>query len=143
MIQAALASFVATGAFAILFTVRGKKILVASIIGMIAGFVFALAQENNVSIVVSQFLASVTLSGLSEICARKFKTPVTIFIVCALIPLVPGGGMYFAMKALMESNTALGNAILLDVLSQSGALVLGIVVMSTISFMQRAYMNRR
>lgn len=134
MIRIILASMLSTASFAILFNVRGRKIIFASIIGSFAGIVLYSLVEMNINVVVAQFLAALTLGTFSEIFARKVKTPVTTFIVCALIPLVPGGGMYLAMKAMLESNPVLGNEILLNVLAQSGALALGIVVISTISF---------
>lgn len=119
MIRIIIASILSTAAFTILFNVRGKKIIYASIVGMFAGIVLYTLIDFNVNIAIAQFLASLTLSSLSEIFAKKYKTPVTTFIVCSLIPLVPGGGMYLAMKAMIESDIAKGNAILLDVLAQN------------------------
>lgn len=137
VLQTMIASLLCTFAFALLFNVRGNHLIYTSIIGMSAGLVWQICLYLQFGFIFSQFFASVALAGLSEIFARKIKTPVTTFIVCALIPLVPGGGMYLAMKAIMEAKSVLGNQILLDTLEQSGALALGIVVVSTISFLLR------
>lgn len=133
LLQTMFASLLCTFAFGIIFNVRKERLIYASIIGMFAGLVWQLCVNLNFGFIVSQFFAAVTLSGLSEYFSRKIKTPVTTFIICSLIPLVPGGGMYLAMRAIMESNSELGNRILLETLEQSGALTLGIVVVSTIS----------
>lgn len=143
MIKVMLGAFLTTVSFGILFNVRKKKLLYAGLIGICAGSVLYGAQRLGANLILAQFLASCTLSGMAEICARKIKTPVTTFIVCALIPLVPGGGMYLSMKSLMESNLEKSNEILMNVLAQSGAIALGIVVISTISIIYREQNKKR
>lgn len=143
MIKVVLGAFLTTVSFGILFNVRKKKLLYAGLIGICAGSVLYGAQRLGANLILAQFLASCTLSGMAEICARKIKTPVTTFIVCALIPLVPGGGMYLSMKSLMESNLEKSNEILMNVLAQSGAIALGIVVISTISIIYREQNKKR
>ncbi len=44
----------------------------------------------------------------SEICARCFKVPATVFLVPTIISIVPGGALYYTMSALISGdNTAL------------------------------------
>lgn len=145
MIKVIIGSFLTTVSFGILFNVRGKKVIYAGLIGICAGTTLYGVQKLGVNLIVAQFFAAFVLSGLAELFARKVKTPVTTFIVCALIPLVPGGGMYLAMKALMESDLEKSNQILMSVLAQSGAIALGMVVVSTISiiYRERSRKNRR
>ncbi len=54
--------------------------------------------------ILSNFYGALGLALASEILARKCKTPVTTFLVCALIPLVPGGGMYRTMLAAIRGD---------------------------------------
>ena len=63
--------------------------------------------------------------------ARLCKTPVTTFIVCALIPLVPGGGMYYTMLEVIQGNVQEALVKGLETLSIAGVLALGILVVST------------
>ena len=37
------------------------------------------------------------VSALAELLARLLKAPATIFLVIGIIPLVPGGGLYYTM----------------------------------------------
>lgn len=143
MIKVILGSFLTTVSFGILFNVRGKKVIYAGLIGICAGTILYGSQQLGANLILAQFFAAITLSGLAEIFARRVKTPVTTFIVCALIPLVPGGGMYLSMKALMESDLEKSNQILMSVLAQSGAIALGIVVVSTISIIYREKNRKR
>ena len=137
MFKVIIGLFITTLSFGVIFNVRGTKLIYAAIVGICAGSVLYGLKSIGYNVYLSQFLAAMTLSGLSEIFARKIKTPVTTFMVCALIPLVPGGGMYLSMKALMESNLTLSNQILMDVLAQSGSIAFGFVVVATISAIYR------
>ena len=68
-----------------------------------------------------------------EMCIRdSCKTPVTTFIICALIPLVPGGGMYRMMLQAIQGHVDEALNIGLDTISIAGVLVLGILMVSTI-----------
>ena len=98
MLLTAFGSFMATLGFGILFNIKGKKLILAGLGGMIGGVTYTLLKQNGFNEVGSLFLASAAFSLYSELLARLCKTPVTTFIVCALIPLVPGGGMYETMN---------------------------------------------
>ena len=93
----------------------------------------AICLSNGWTEVMSLFLASIAFSIFSEVCARIQRTPVTTFIICALIPLVPGGGMYRMMVKAISSDVMGALQIGLDTISNAGALALGIIFVSTIT----------
>ena len=51
--------------------------------------------------------ATVVVSVLSELMARVMKAPATIFLIVGIIPLVPGGGIYYTMYALLNGDMQL------------------------------------
>lgn len=53
------------------------------------------------------FIATVVISVYSEIMARVCKVPVTLFLTTAVLPLVPGGGMYYTMEYCVRGETSL------------------------------------
>ena len=65
--------------------------------------------------------------------ARIFKTPVTTFVVCALIPLVPGSGMYYTMREAVAGNISKSLELGLNTLASAGTLALGVLFVSTIT----------
>ena len=132
IIKMLIASFFATLGFGVLFNIRGNKLILAGIAGSIGGVVYHMALSYGLSELSAMFLGSVALSLYSEILARVCKTPVTTFIICALIPLVPGGGMYRMMLQAIEGNVMQALTIGLDTLTIAGVLALGILVVSTI-----------
>ncbi len=132
MISAALSGFIATFGFGILFNIKGYKLILAAVGGMIGSLVYTLCMELAYSEVLSLFIASMCFAIYSEILARVCRTPVTTFIICSLIPLVPGKGMYETMKLAVngEDLSALSKGI--DTLANAGALALGIILVSTL-----------
>lgn len=132
MILLCFSSFVATFGFGILFNIKGHKLVLAGIGGMIGSVVYTIALDCAINEVTSLFLASVAFSLYSEILARICHTPVTTFIICALIPLVPGNGMYQTMKIAIDGDAIGALQMGLDTITYAGALALGIIFVSTI-----------
>jgi len=132
MATAAISSFIATFGFGILFNIKGYKLLLAGIGGMIGGVVYTLSVHLAWNEVMALFLASTAFSIYSEILARICHTPVTTFIICALIPLVPGGGMYETMKFAVDGKAIFALQKGLDTIIEAGALALGIIFVSTL-----------
>lgn len=128
----ALSGFTATVGFGVLFNIKGKKLYLAGIGGMLGGVIYSFCKMNEFPEALSLFYAGVGFALYSEIFARICHTPVTTFIICALIPLVPGKGMYETMRYAVagDAQTALQTG--LDTLIYAGALALGIILVSTL-----------
>ena len=128
-----LVSFFATFGFCIAFNIRGKKIIFAALGGAISWFFYSLPLQLGLSDISSLFISSVIFSAYSEILARIFKTPVTTFVVCALIPLVPGSGMYYTMREAISGNISKSLELGLNTIASAGTLALGVLFVSTIT----------
>ena len=50
------------------------------------------------------FTASAVTAVWSEVLARVKKTPAQQYLIIGLIPLVPGGTLYYAMSALVRQD---------------------------------------
>ena len=128
-----LVSFFATFGFCIAFNIRGKKIIFAALGGAISWFFYSLPLQMGLSDISSLFISSVIFSVYSEVLARIFKTPVTTFVVCALIPLVPGSGMYYTMREAISGNISKSLELGLNTIASDGTLALGVLFVSTIT----------
>lgn len=133
MILNSFYAFLSSLGFGILFNIRGKNLFIASIGGGVGWFTYLISSKLQPSIVFSLFLASLVVSIYSEIMARIFKNPVTIFIICAIIPLVPGGGMYFATLEAVKGNFNIALSKGSETLFSAGAIAIAIVFVSSIS----------
>jgi uncharacterized membrane protein YjjB (DUF3815 family) len=134
---------IATFCFCVLFNITGKKMFVASFGGGLGWFIYLLLQHLNASTSTSLFFASIALGIFSEIMARLLKTPVTSFVVPALIPLVPGGGMYYTMLETVQGNINSSLEIGLETISNAGALAVGLVFVSSITLIINHLKSRK
>lgn len=103
MLQLAAAWLGSLG-FAMLFNVRGGKLLCASLGGLLAWAVYLLAARFTRNDYLCGFSATVALTLYAEVMAILKKSPVTVFLVSAAIPLIPGAALYRAMDCLMHGD---------------------------------------
>ncbi|MGL5615493.1 MAG: threonine/serine exporter family protein [Sarcina sp.] len=132
-------SGVATLAFAIMFNIRGKFLVWAGIGGFFSWFCYMVGLDNFHNTTLAMFLASIFLSIYSEILARKLKTPVTTLVVCALMPLVPGSGMYYTMFSAVHGDITKTWNLAASTLSSAGVLALGVILVSTITRLLKSF----
>lgn len=133
MIVKSIYALFATLGFGVLFNIKGKNLFFASLGGALTWYLYLLSLAYTNSNLVALFAASVGAGFYSEALARILKTPVTIFSICAVIPLVPGGGMYYTMLASVQANINKSLSTGLDTLSSAGAIAAGILLASSIT----------
>lgn len=123
--------FAASFAFAIVFNIPPPKLVLSAIGGMLGQMVYALFQPLTSDGVILSLLAAIAISLYTEILARLTKSPATIYLAVALIPLVPGGGIYYTMLYFINDNIELGLTTGIHTFLISGALALGIIITSS------------
>ncbi len=124
-------AFWACFGFCILFNIHGSGIWICCAGGSLGWFVYLIAQEFQLGSPVAALLAGVSISLWSETMARVRKCPVTGYLLVAFFPLVPGGGVYYAMKHALSGETAQFVNTLMDTLGTAGALALGVLLVSS------------
>lgn len=122
--------FLASVAFCLIFELRRwQYILTASLIS--AGSWFLYLWLDGMGEVARYFLATIAVAILSEIFARVYKVPATVFMIIGIIPLVPGGGVYYTMKALVDGNMTLFLHKGLETAEYAGAIAVGCSLVSS------------
>lgn len=127
------ASFFGTLGFGFLFNIRHKKLFWAAFGGMISWALFlalGLFIENEA---IRYFIVSVCSTGYAEVMARVLKTPASTFSITVLIPLVPGGAMYYTTTYALSGASDLFINKAIYTLELSVALSLGIVLVTAIA----------
>ena len=143
MVMQGFAAVLASFGFAVLFNIRGDKLIAAALIGGCGGISYYLSMDLGASQVLGLFIASSLISILSEVFARILKCPATTFLICALIPLVPGGGMYYTMLEIVRDNIdmAINNGV--DTIIQAGSIVIGCTFVSSAVKLMNQYKFRK
>ena len=106
IIVAALGAVGGTLGYAYILNAPKNTILPASFIGLAGYMAYVLLGMAGFGTMSAYFLSTVLVSVVCELLARKMRTPATIFLLSALVPLVPGYNFYLAMLALVENRGA-------------------------------------
>ena len=136
-------AFIVSLGFGVLFNVRDKNLFFAALGGAGGWFFYSLTMNLSDSSILAMLIASISISIYAEIFSRVLKNPVTLFLVCSLIPLVPGSGMYYTVFEAVEGNVfgSLNNGI--ETLSLAGVIAVGIILVSTLSRLMQKIKIRR
>ena len=124
-----LAAGIGTVAFGALFGVPSKYYLYCGLIGASgwAVYVFLWMRTGFWSEAVVVFLATVLVILMSRFFAVRERCPVTIFLICGILPLVPGAGIYWTCYYLVTGQLDEASTRGFSALKAAVAIVLGIV----------------
>lgn len=128
-----LMAFLCTLGFGFLFNVRGIKIVYAALGGMMSWIIFLALGLVIDSEPIRYFIVSVCTTTYSEILARVLKTPSSTFSIITLIPLIPGGALYYTTTYALNRNIELFLPKFISTIELSVSLSLGIVIVTAVS----------
>ena len=101
-------SFVGTLGFAIFMHAPKRAWLPASAIGGVAYFLYWLLMQFGIYEPTAIFIGALLGSVLGQYCARRMRMIASIFVLLAMIPLVPGVGLYRCMHYLAQEMYGAG-----------------------------------
>ena len=137
----AFLSFLAAGAFGVVFNAPRRTLVSCGLVGMSGWLIYRicfLAFDDSVQ---ATFAGAFAVALVAHILAKKFKMPMIVFSVAGIIPLVPGSKAYNAMRNIVENNYLEAIAFAADALMVSGAIAMGLVfaeVLMQMFFKQQA-----
>ncbi len=127
------AGLTGTLCFGVLFNMRGKRLIAAAFGGLLSWGLFILFSYFISSEPINYFIVAAVVSLYSEIMARVLKTPAAPVVTTSLIPLIPGGSLYYTMASAFESDFTMFLEKAVSTLRLACALALGIIVVTAIS----------
>ena len=108
-----------------------KTIYPASMIALLSYLIYELMYNGlSQSTIVSYFFATVVITVICEIVARRMRMPTTVFLLSAMVPLAPGYSIYHAMLCLVQNHGAMAAASGMNALQAVGAMAVGAAVTS-------------
>ena len=105
VVQIAAAFFGSLG-FALLFGLRRRYLLPAALGGMLSWGLYLLLDHLFSSL----FLACFAASAFAMVLSHIMRCPATLFVTPAVIPLVPGSSLYYAVSYAVQRDTASARA---------------------------------
>ena len=128
--------------FSILFYVHPRHLVLATLGGVLTCGVYLLAGHFLDGEMIPNLLAAVVGAGYSECCARITRVPVPVYMLPAVIPLVPGSGLYETMFSLVSGEYETALAVGLTTLQIALGIAGGIVAASVVALFLRPHKHR-
>jgi uncharacterized membrane protein YjjB (DUF3815 family) len=118
--------------FSVLMNAPSKGIFLAGICGSLGWATFIFIKHASDSPVFASFIGGMVVGIFGEFFAIKFRRPATIFIVPAILPLVPGYGLYYTMLNLIQKNYVVAGTVGLEAMMVALSVATGLIVSSAI-----------
>lgn len=106
---------------------RPSRLLAGAVAGLVGWGAYLLAELVGCDGFASCFIASAAGSVYAQIMARVLRAPSTVFLVPAIIPLVPGRALYYTVSNMLQGNSALSELWGESTAIEALAIALGIV----------------
>ena len=121
-------AFLACVGFTLVFNIHGVGKLICGVGGALGWLVYLLWGKT----IFAAFLAAAAIGVYSELMARVRRCPVTAYLLVALLPLVPGGGIYYAMRHCVAGENEAFLDTLLHTFGMAAALAVGAMMASSL-----------
>jgi uncharacterized membrane protein YjjB (DUF3815 family) len=118
--------------FALLYNHKGLNIFLSAIGGGLTWGVYLICESFTENLFFLNLTAAVFAAVYSEVMARIRKMPTTAFIMPSVIPLVPGGSLYYTLLHLINKDSASALISGTNTLLTAGGIAVGIVIVSVI-----------
>ncbi len=124
LLKTFVCAFIAAFGFGGLLRAPKRALVPSSIIGALGYLCYILLVSAGLSESVAMFISAFGASLSAQFAARRMKIIATVFVIVSMLPLIPGLGLYRAMRAFAVGDTALGA----DTASQTMILILMIAL---------------
>lgn len=138
-----ITSFIASAGFGILFNAPRRDLVHSGLVGMLGWILYYTLTTHEMDIVPATVLAAMLVAVLSQLFAKLRKTPIIIFNISGIIPLVPGGVAYDAMQHFVENDYFTGVQLSAQVMLLSGGIAIGLMFSEVINQIIRKFPARR
>ena len=121
-------AFLACVGFTLVFNIHGVGKLICGVGGALGWLIYLLGGST----IFAACLAAAAIGVYSEVMARIRRCPVTGYLLVALLPLVPGGGIYYAMSYCVAGDIQMFLDTLLHTFGMAASLAVGAMMTSSL-----------
>lgn len=90
--------------YGLLCHIPKRSLIAAALVGGCSWLTYYAIFHSGQSEVTASFLAAGVVSVLADILARQLKEAATMFAIPGIIPLVPGGSLYYTILEIVNNN---------------------------------------
>ncbi|MFT8668663.1 MAG: threonine/serine exporter family protein [Liquorilactobacillus hordei] len=128
MIVQIICSYLATIGFGIIVNIPHRALNACGWVGVLGWMTYLVVKTADGGTMLANALAALAIGLSSIFMARRLKMPMILFNIPSLVPLVPGGQAYKAVRSFAAGNdlAAIGN--LVQVAMIAGAIAMGFFI---------------
>jgi uncharacterized membrane protein YjjB (DUF3815 family) len=131
LFEAGLWSFGASACCAVCFNAEKKDVFFGAVLGSIGWIVYAAFKAGGGAEALGYFAGAFAAAGSAEFLAVAMHRPATVYLVPGIIPLVPGGGIFYMMRAVVKGEFPVALSAGYGALAAAVAIALGIAIASS------------
>lgn len=126
------AAFIGTMGFAVLFGTPRRYYLTCGLTGMVGWAVYIML-NSQFSLAGAAFFGALAVALTSTLLAVWRKCPITVFLICGIIPLVPGGGIFWTAYHLVANHLRLAATTGFTAIKVTIAIAGGIIIAAALA----------
>lgn len=132
IIRIILSGMLGTLGFSIVFKSVKSRIVCCAVGGAIVSAVYVACCINFENVFFQNFIPALIATVYAEVMARIMKAPATPILACSIIPLVPGGMLYYTTYYLVVDDDVNFYSSLSQTLNIAAGLAVGIICVSVV-----------
>ncbi len=127
-----LTGMLGTVGFSLLFKAPKRRVVINAIGGMLTSLVYVICCEFFDHEFFQNFFPALAATVYAEVMARFVKAPATPILACSIIPLVPGGKLYYTTYYFVISEMEMFRETFFELLRIASGLAVGIICISVV-----------
>ncbi|MCB5950850.1 threonine/serine exporter family protein [Enterococcus sp. BWT-B8] len=136
-------SYLSTVTFGIITNIPRKALNACGITGAAGWMLFIAAKHLEAGEVFANFFSAVCIGLLSVYFSRKKKMPTILFNIPSIVPLVPGGPAYQAIRSFVLGSYMSGFQYAMTVIMTAASLAAGFMVTNLVERILKRYHTKR
>lgn len=138
-IELVAVSFCASFGLAFVFRIAKKNLVWAGIGGALTRCAVLIMPEVTSNVFLQSLVAAMVAALFAEVMAMRRRSPSTVFLYPAIIPLIPGGTIYYVAVYMLMADEVSALAYISECVQALSGICIGFVMVSTFTYYKRIY----
>ncbi len=143
VVYSLITAYIGSLGFALLFNVERRNLIPASIGGIVCWGSYLLCSHLGVDTVVANMAAAACTGAYAQVLARVCRAPHTVFYIPAVVPLIPGSGLYYTMQAAVSRDLVMCREYGIQTLQATLGIAVGITFVAAVMYILTALAQKR
>lgn len=129
-----ISGFIGTFGFTLLFRSNKNRVIISAIGGALTCVVYVISCQFFDHELMQNLFPALVATIYAEVMARVTRAPATPILACSIIPLVPGGKLYYTTYYFVMGETEKFNDSIIALLRIASGLAVGIILVSVVVY---------